>query len=63
MLYLENFVGIHMITIVGTGAGGGLLARELAKNGIEVTIFEKGPYIDSKDAYNYYNQYQIVSFY
>ena len=46
-----------MITIVGTGAGGGLLARELAKNGIEVTIFEKGPYIDSKDAFNYYNEY------
>lgn len=46
-----------MIAIVGTGAGGGLLARELAKKGIEVTIFEKGPYIDSKDAYNYYNKY------
>lgn len=46
-----------MITIVGTGAGGGLLALELAKNGIEVTILEKGPYIDSKDAFNYYNQY------
>jgi choline dehydrogenase-like flavoprotein len=46
-----------MITIIGTGAGGGLLARELAKNGIEVTIFEKGPYIDPKDAFNYYNEY------
>lgn len=46
-----------MITIVGTGAGGGLLARELAKNGIEVTILEKGPYIESKDAFNYYNEY------
>ena len=46
-----------MITIVGAGAGGGLLARELAKNGIEVTILEKGPYIDSKDAFNYYNVY------
>ena len=46
-----------MITIVGTGAGGGLLARELAKNGIEVTILEKGPYIDSKDAFKYYNKY------
>lgn len=46
-----------MITIVGTGAGGGLLARELAKNGVEVTILEKGPYIDSKDAYKYYNEY------
>lgn len=46
-----------MIVIVGTGAGGGLLARELAKNGIEVIIFEKGPYIESKDAFNYYNTY------
>lgn len=46
-----------MIAIVGAGAGGGLLARELAKNGKEVIIFEKGPYIDSKDAYKYYNEY------
>ena len=46
-----------MITIIGTGAGGGLLARELAKNGMEVTILEKGPYIESKDAFEYYNQY------
>ena len=46
-----------MIAIVGTGAGGGLLARELAKNGEKVIIFEKGPYIDSKDAYNYYDEY------
>lgn len=57
MLYLDNFVGIYMIVIVGTGAGGGLLARELVKKGIEVTIFEKGPYIDPKDAFNYYNKY------
>ena len=42
-----------MITIVGAGAGGGLLARELAKNGIEVTILEKGPYIESKEAFNH----------
>ena len=46
-----------MIAIVGTGAGGGLLARELAKNGKEVIIFEKGPYIESKDAFKYYNKY------
>jgi len=46
-----------MIVIVGAGAGGGILARELAKNGKEVTIIEKGPYIDSKDAFNYYNEY------
>lgn len=46
-----------MFVIVGTGAGGGLLARELAKNGKKVVILEKGPYIDSKDAFNYYDKY------
>ncbi len=46
-----------MFVIVGTGAGGGLLARELAKEDKEVTILEKGPYIKSKDAFNYYDKY------
>ena len=46
-----------MFVIVGTGSGGGLLARELAKNGKKVVILEKGPYIDSKDAFNYYDKY------
>ncbi|WP_458404146.1 GMC family oxidoreductase N-terminal domain-containing protein [Methanobrevibacter sp.] len=46
-----------MVIIVGTGAGGGILARELAKNGIDVTIFEKGPYIESKDAFDCYDVY------
>lgn len=46
-----------MIVIVGTGAGGGILARELAKEGFDVTILEKGPYTHSKDAFNYYDKY------
>ncbi|WP_407409157.1 GMC family oxidoreductase N-terminal domain-containing protein [Methanobrevibacter sp.] len=46
-----------MICIVGTGAGGGILARELAKNGQKVIILEKGPYIDTKDALNCYDKY------
>lgn len=46
-----------MVIIVGTGAGGAILARELAKNGVDVTILEKGPYINSKDAFNYYDVY------
>ena len=41
-----------MVIIVGTGAGGGIIARELAKDNIDVTIIEKGPYIHSKDAFN-----------
>lgn len=46
-----------MIIVVGTGAGGGILAYELAKNDIPVTILEKGPYIESKDAFDYYDKY------
>lgn len=46
-----------MYVIVGTGAGGAILARELAKNNLPVTIIEKGPYINSKDAFKYYDQY------
>ena len=46
-----------MVIVVGTGAGGGILAYELAKNDIPVTIIEKGPYIESKDAFNYYDKY------
>lgn len=46
-----------MFIIVGTGAGGAVIARELAKNNLPVTILEKGPYIHSKDAFNYYDKY------
>lgn len=46
-----------MVIVVGTGAGGGILAYELAKNNIPVTILEKGPYIESKDAFEYYDKY------
>ena len=46
-----------MVIIVGSGAGGAILARELAKDKISVTIIEKGPYIHSKDAFNYYDAY------
>ena len=46
-----------MYIIVGTGAGGGILAYELARNGQEVIILEKGQYINPKDGFNYYNEY------
>lgn len=46
-----------MYVIIGTGAGGAIIARELAKNNLPVTILEKGPYIKSKDAFNYYDKY------
>ena len=46
-----------MIVIIGTGAGGAIIARELSKNNFPVTMLEKGPYIHSKDAFNYYDMY------
>lgn len=46
-----------MYIIIGTGAGGAIIARELAKNDLPVTIIEKGPYIESKDAFEYYDKY------
>lgn len=46
-----------MVVIVGTGAGGGILAYELAKDNVPVIIIEKGSYIKSKYAFNYYDKY------
>ena len=46
-----------MFVIIGTGAGGAILAKELAENNLPVTILEKGPYIKSKDAFKYYDKY------
>ena len=41
--------------VVGSGAGGGSVAKELAKSGISVTVIEKGPNTSAKNAYKYYN--------
>lgn len=49
-----------MVIIVGSGAGGAILAMELAKSNVPVTIIEKGKYIDSKDAFNYYDKYDDI---
>lgn len=43
------------VIVVGSGAAGGTVARELAKNGMSVTIIEKGPSINVKNAYKQYN--------
>ncbi len=44
-----------MVIVVGSGAGGATVARELALAGIPVKIIEKGPAIQSKKAFNYYD--------
>ncbi|OQD58482.1 putative oxidoreductase [Methanobrevibacter arboriphilus JCM 13429 = DSM 1125] len=44
-----------MVVIIGSGAGGGILAMELSKNDIPVTIIEKGPSINLNDAFRYYD--------
>lgn len=43
-----------MVVVIGTGAGGSTIAKELAKNNIDVTIIEKGELIESKDAGKHY---------
>ncbi len=35
--------------IVGSGAGGGMTARRLAENGLNIAIIEAGPYYDPQD--------------
>ncbi|MDR1819754.1 MAG: FAD-dependent oxidoreductase [Methanobrevibacter sp.] len=45
-----------MVLIIGTGVGGSIIAMELAKSNIPVTIIEKGPSVDVKDSYKYYDK-------
>ncbi|MCQ8904657.1 MAG: GMC family oxidoreductase [Methanothermobacter sp.] len=40
-----------MVLVVGSGAGGATLARELAIRGIDVTVIERGPYVKDSDAF------------
>lgn len=46
------------VIIVGSGAGGGTLARELSKSGVNVTIIDKGPIIKPKNAYKCYQTHE-----
>lgn len=43
------------VLVVGSGAGGGILASELSRNGVEVTIIEKGPSTPPGDAHRHYD--------
>ncbi len=46
------------VIIVGAGTGGLSVARELSKNpNVNITIIEKGPLSETKDAYKYYDQW------
>jgi choline dehydrogenase-like flavoprotein len=43
-----------MVIVVGSGAGGATVAKELALASISVTVIEKGPFIKPKRAFNQY---------
>lgn len=45
-----------MVIVIGSGAGGGIIAMELAKSNIPVTIIEKGPYSKSGEGFKYYDE-------
>ena len=45
------------ICVIGSGAGGGPIAYELAKNGYTVVVIEKGPWIKTAD----FNKDEIVA--
>lgn len=46
-----------MVVIIGSGAGGGILAYELSKSGIPVTVIDKGPYIETREGIQHYDNY------
>jgi len=44
-----------MVIVVGSGAGGATVAKELSGSGMEVTLIEKGPRIECKEAFKHYS--------
>ena len=47
------------VVVVGSGAGGATVARELSKKGVNVTLIEKGPFIKPKKAYEHYENSDV----
>jgi choline dehydrogenase-like flavoprotein len=47
------------VIIVGSGAGGATVAKELAINGFEVSVLEKGITTETKNAYKFYDNLDI----
>jgi len=44
-----------MVIVVGSGAGGATVAKELAAKDVAVILIEKGPAIEEKDAFKHYS--------
>ena len=47
------------VIVVGLGAGGGTITRELASKGIDVTLIEKGPFTKIGNAYEHYDNADV----
>ena len=47
------------VIVVGSGAGGGTITRQLASKGIDVTLIEKGPFINIENAYLHYDNADV----
>lgn len=47
------------VIVVGSGAGGSTVARELSKKGIKVLIIEKGPSTKCEHAYKFYDNEDV----
>jgi len=47
------------VIVVGSGAGGGTITRELASKGINVTLIEKGPVTKIGNAYEHYDNADV----
>lgn len=47
------------IIVVGSGAGGGTITRELASKGVNVILIEKGPFTKTENAYEHYDNADV----